>query len=405
MPVTVRRPGDPFPEVVTRSIFLSGPAAKPGRPDRRQQVIRYLDSIGWTGDVFDPIILGHTKATIPDAVFEWQRQARKISDIVLIDLEGEGGVSSAGTREEAERHTPLAKAVTAISAAQQTDPLVLRMLERNTPVVIGLRPAVDEAVRLIGPAVERRDGERFVPIQIYRTPQFKNWLDGHKANGSYLLDADVLWVHRFTPDKLFGFAIHFAIKNHIDGEIKDIEFVVFRPDMSHVVPIFPNVHDPEDPWIISVTEFRSANTARLGAVEPPGGSPKLGSSLTNLEVGREELGQETGIWLDPSRFFNIGSYQAASTITAHRVHVHGVILQPSEFRRALKEANVVMGEREETERVTRLILRRSELQEGSYYDLVAQGMLSVAMHNFVGGTMWEQGRNPSSPAWEQMTLN
>lgn len=391
MPLTVVRPGDPLPAAFSRSIYLSGPARTPDGVDWRSEAIRILDELGFDGVVYDPIVPGLTAVDVTNEVVEWQWAARNRSDMVVGWLGAESERTSGGTRSELMHDLQLGKAVLGVAPNyRRTDQLITEARRRNVPVVSGLRAMLVESVNQIGPGIWREGGECEVPLSVYRTPQFQGWLASHKTApvSDRLRSAKLNWVHRGGNGMPFAFAIQVAIEigDEIDprtGEnrVKSNEFVAFRTDMSHVVPVCIDESDIDNSQVVLVVEFRSAVSNAIGkAIEPPGGSPSLGMAMTDEDVAMEELAEEVGIHdFDRARLIPLGRHQVSATFSAHRDNVYVALLTKEEMAAVCARADEVLGVEADTERTTRLIPTVGNVLDGDVgCDLASMGMVGMA---------------------------
>jgi len=118
-----------------------------------------------------------------------------------------------------------------------------------------------------------------------------------------------------------------------EARLKGNEMVVLRPDVEAVCASY---RAPGASWreteIVCVREYRSPT--RVGAVlELPGGSSPTDASSPN-ETAAAELGEETGLWLDPVRLRRLGARQVAPTLLGHTMGLWHVALTAEEIAQA-----------------------------------------------------------------------
>lgn len=71
-----------------------------------------------------------------------------------------------------------------------------------------LTATVHSALTMIGDGAPRSDGERAVPLGVWRTAQFTTWYAAQRGAGNVLSDARVLWAHHIgDPARLFAWAL------------------------------------------------------------------------------------------------------------------------------------------------------------------------------------------------------
>jgi 8-oxo-dGTP pyrophosphatase MutT (NUDIX family) len=238
-----------------------------------------------------------------------------------------------------------------------------------------LGPTLKLAIEQIGEGALRQGGETQVPLHIWKRPEFQEWYTAQKMAGNRLDGARVSWTFRVPPvapfiDKgppkgIFAYGIHANVHIGSEGRNKTNEAVIFRPDMSAVLLYGRNPTE-----VVIVKEFRSSVRNEAGFVfELPGGS----ASGDVLEVAVQEVREETGLDLDPSRFKHRDTRQVAATLSAHVVSLFSVELTASEIA-LLKEDKIVHGADNE-ERTYVEVWGLSKVRERLTTDWATLGMI------------------------------
>src|SRR5262249_43299018 len=142
----------------------------------------------------------------------------------------------------------------------------------------------------------------------------------------------VEWLLRAGPERdwLFLWVLAVDVYVQAEGRNKRNEVVIGRPDAAQVVLLL-RAADPLESRVVLVREFRSAAATADGFVhETPGGSSFSGVT-DPLAVAVEEVAEEVGLRLLPSRLRALGARQLAPTILSHRAHAFVVELTAAEL--------------------------------------------------------------------------
>jgi ADP-ribose pyrophosphatase YjhB (NUDIX family) len=185
----------------------------------------------------------------------------------------------------------------------------------------------------IGEGAERTGGQRAVPLDVWRTKQFQAWHDELVHAGNRLDGAKLLWGFRVGPTKgfLFSYTMQVKVWVEIEQRHKENEYVFSRTDISAIVPYYLGGNEPE---ILLVKEYRAPGRTKDGFVhELPGGS-SFKVNRVPTEVASEEMKEETGPEIEPSRFRLINTRQVGATVSSHRAYVFGVELTDEEIEKA-----------------------------------------------------------------------
>ncbi len=314
---------EPVPANVTRSIFLAGPTPRStdGKP-WRQDAIKHLEDIGFEdGTVFVPEPRDGKWHREYDRQVQWEEDCLNAADVVLFwvprDLETMPAMT---TNIEWGAWAASGKVVLGYPEGTEKMSYMQHYADKwNIASSSTLTETLQSAIDFIGPGVERTGGERFVPMYVWKTPQFQSWYGSHKAAGNRLDGARVLFTFR-PGNKKFVFMTILHVDVYIASEDRNKvnEFVVSRTDISSIV-LWHDAPGPAE--VVLVREFRSpSNTKDSFIRELPGGSSaKPGQDP--LQVAAEEVHEETGFFLDPSRLKVEVAKQLAGTLSSHKSHL------------------------------------------------------------------------------------
>jgi len=332
----------PYPTTVEKTLFLAGPT--PRRPEVaswRPEAIALLAARGFDGHVFVPEDSdGGVRGDYDDQI-AWELEGLERADCILFWIPRDLETMPAFTTNVEFGH--FASSGRAILAAPPDAPKLRYLRElahrRDVPELDTLDGAIDAALAMIGPGARRTDGECTVPAAVFRSPAFQAWYAAQRAAGNTLRGARVGWTLRTGPrrDWLFLWALHVDVWVASERRPKRHEVVFGRPDTSQVV-LLRRAADPLDGEVVLVREFRSAARTSDGFVhETPGGS-SFDGVLDPLQLAVDEVGEEVGLTLPPSRFLSIGNRQLAATLLAHHAHLFVVELTDDELSRLRADA-------------------------------------------------------------------
>ncbi|MDF5756205.1 hypothetical protein [Spongiactinospora sp. TRM90649] len=195
---------------------------------------------------------------------------------------------------------------------------------------------VPAVLRALGPGAARRDGEREVPLEIWRTPTFRRWYAVQRTARNRLVGARPVWSFHSRSGLLFFWALHVTVYVAAERRTKQNEVVLARPDTASVL-LHHGGPSPADTVLVLVREYRSPGTAADGFVhELPGGS---GPHPAMHDLAAAEVWEETGLRLDPARLRRHGHRPVAATVSAHHAHLYSAELTDAElewFRRCAR---------------------------------------------------------------------
>lgn len=325
----------PIPQEVTQSIFLLGPSPR-GKSDNhwRVQAIEILKELGFQGEVFVPIPEKKFHGGEDESSWtyinqiEWECQCRHIADklVFWVPRSIEEGLPGFTTNVEFGEDLASGKML----YGRPDNAQKCRYLDeryRDQKIYNDLKELLTAAVLSLGQSSRRVEGEVFVPLHIWREPEFQQWYTNLKQNGNSLHHAQVLHSFNLPHGPLFSYILKVRIYITHEQRFKENEYVYFRKNISSVLAHYT---ENKTTYIVLVKEFRSSVNNSEGYVyELPSGSS---SHLNSLENAQHELLEETGIFIkDPHRFIHRGSRQLNATLTAYTSDLYTVELTRSEF--------------------------------------------------------------------------
>jgi 8-oxo-dGTP pyrophosphatase MutT (NUDIX family) len=261
-----------------------------------------------------------------------------------------------------------------------------RYLEHNArelkvPLAETLEQTVANAIELMGSGSYREDGEREVPLLVWRTPHFQQWYQSQRAVGNVLEHARVVWTFRVGSEKRFVFfwALHAEIFITAEGRSKTNEVVLSRPDIATIV-LYRRAPRLDDSEVVLIREFRSPGSNDSGYVwEVPGGSSFKGTEDPRT-LASHECKEETGLDLPAERFNQNDTRQLVATISGHKAHLFSAELTDDEVAALRADASNPHGVLADTE-VTFVEVRT--LREIRSRCLVDWSMLGMIMQVLV----------------------
>ena len=409
-----------FPDSWSKNIFLAGPTPRKENsvPSWRPEAIRILEELGFDGVVFSPEAEDGDWAENYDDQVNWERAGLNLADIIVFWVPRDLDTMPAFTTNvEYGRWLESNKTVLGHPEdAPKTRYLDTELKEwtnsKETPFLY-LRETLQEAVNRIGDGAFREEGERHVPLYVWKTPMFQSWYASLKKAGNRLDHAWVRWAFKPAGSRdLFSWVLQTKIWIGSEERYKENEWVFARTDISAVVLwsrgpaidlYFENrkMFDLLRTEVILVREFRSPGRTPDGFVhELPGGSSKENkppeqvareevleetglkiASSTRLSSVRENLRQKIGVEVPSSRFRFVGDRQLLGTLSSHHAVVFSVELTPEEMREARKIAveNMPRGVKEDTERTYLEVTSFEKLLESEIVDWSNLGMIAASL--------------------------
>jgi len=325
----------PLPAQWDAAIFLAGPTPRSADVESwRPDALRALERAGFSGVVFVPEdASGAFRGSYIDQV-NWERDALQASDVILFWVPRELETMPAFTTNvEFGTWASSGKVVLGYpTKAPKCRYLGWLADEHRVPLSHTLRNTVRAAIRHLGDPQPRSDGDRFVPLQVWRTPSFQSWRAAQRAAGNRLDHAHVLWS--FQPsraDRPFAWIVKVKVWVAAEQRHKTNEWVFARSDLSAVILHGPRADDWKQTTIALVREFRAPVRTADGFVhELPGGSA-YDPELSPAAVAAEEVSEETGLALAPERLTPAGARQLAGTLSSHHGHLFSAALTADEL--------------------------------------------------------------------------
>lgn len=350
--------GEDMPAKVTKSIFLAGPTPRnrteveSWRPD----ALQILNDIGYDGVVFVPELRQAKAGHDYDTQVEWEEKYLNVADCIVFwvprdlshDTNDYPKMAALTTNVEWGAWNDSGKVVLgAPPDADRIGYLKYYAKKYNVPVADTLTTTLRNAIELIGDGAERVDGGRFVPMYLWKQPSFQVWYKAQTAAGNRLEDAQVLYTFRpGYKNFLFLWVLKVNVWVESEQRFKSNEFVLSRPDISSIL-LWHDTPDNQGSCleyeVVIVKEFRSPSSSEDGFVrELPGGSSfKPGEDP--LQIASEEVHEETGLEIDPSRFKLVTNRQLAATLSAHQSHLFKVQLTAEEVQWFKDQKGIVHG--------------------------------------------------------------
>lgn len=385
---------DEAPELITKSIFLGGCSTRPGQDIKswRKDAIKILEDRGFDGIIFCPENKdGHFDETHEyEKTLEWEEKHLNIADCILFwvprDLEADknGNIKLPGltTNVEFGRWESSGKIVLGYPEdAEKVRYLHYYAEKFNVPIGETLTETLDYAIEMLGEGSERIEGERFIPLCIWKTDSFQSWYKAQTEAGNILEHAKLLY--NFRPKfKSFVFLWVLNVSIYVTAEkrSKTNEFVLARADISSVLLWRKN--DPiEKSEIILIKEFRSPATTSDGFIrELPSGSSSSKDS-DPMETAAEEVKEETDFYLDPKRLKFHSARQLAGTLSSHKANFYSAELTDEELTWFKSQKDIAHGNIEDTERTFIEVLSIKDLLKDNNIDWSNLGMILSICNN------------------------
>jgi len=374
------------PETFSKSVFLMGPTPRieSGGESWRPAMIEALEKAGYDGVVFVPETAdGKWKDDYVEQI-EWEQRYLHQCDRILAwvprDLET---MPAFTTNVEFGEFIASGKVIYGRpEGAPKTRYLDALYLEHTLTHPSSLIEHVAKiATVVLGDGAERTGGQRAVPFDVWRTKQFQAWHAELVHAGNRLDDAKLLWNFRVSANRdfLFSYALWVKVWVAAEKRHKENEYVFSRTDISAIVPYSGTGNSAE---IVLVKEYRATGRTKDGFVhELPGGS-SFKTDRVPTEVASEELEEETGLKVDPSRFRLVNTRQIGATVSSHRAYVFAVELSDVEMARAKKmdRAGEAHGVIEDTEITYVEVRTLREILEERLVDWSNVGMIMETIY-------------------------
>ncbi|WP_236787992.1 nucleoside 2-deoxyribosyltransferase domain-containing protein [Amycolatopsis sp. GM8] len=375
--------GEEPPEGYEASIFLCGPTPRTEDVDgwRPKAIAEITSQWRVEGDlvVFVPEPRNGERWPDYDDNRTWELRWGDRADVVLFWIPRGPGLPGHTTNDEFGRWKDSGRVVLGTPPdAEHVNYQRDYATEAGIPLADDLANTVALALDHIGVGARRADGHRHVPLLLWRTGSFQNWLTAQERAGNKLRSGRLEWTFRVGPQRriVLFWAFHAVVWVAAEQREKANEVVLSRPDISTVVAYHraPELADTE---VVIVREFRSPATTADGFVrELPGGSGFKPASP--IEQAVAELAEETGIKVTADRIHVHQARQPAATLSGHQQHVFAIELTRDELQHARTDANA-HGVADDTERTYVEIHRYGDLLERPLVDWATLGAITAVL--------------------------
>ena len=377
--ITVVYAGDEPPDAWDASLFLAGPTPRaPDVASWRPDAIRELHDL-WRGPqrlvVFVPEAPGGGLRIGVDRQVAWEDRWLTGCDVIAFWVPRGPRLPGFTTNVEWGRWESSGKVVLgAPPDAERIRYLRRYAAEQGVPTAGTLRGTLEAALGLIGTGAGRAGPHREIPLLLWRTASFRQWLAAQEGVGNRLRGGRLAWTWR--RQGVFFWAYHPRVYVAAEDRVKANEVVVSRPDIAAVVA-FRRGPAPYDSEVVLIREFRSSGVGRDGFVhELPGGS----GEAAPREQAAAELAEETGLVVDPGRLRAHGTRQAVASVSAHRHHIFGLELTAAELDRLRGDDSVHGDAAAGGEERTRVEVHRvGDLFAGDLTDWTTLGIIAAVL--------------------------
>jgi 8-oxo-dGTP pyrophosphatase MutT (NUDIX family) len=385
--------GEEMPESFTKSIFLAGPTPRTADTESwRPDAIKILEDKGFDGVVFAPEGRDGVFKMDYDDQIEWEHKHLNVADCILfwvprdLSLDKSDKMKMPAFTTNAEFGTWCDSGKIVFGCPPNVEERKNKYLKYYADYyhVDGgttLTETIDAALDMLGEGDARIEGERYVPLFIWKTDSFQSWYLNQKKAGNRLDHAELLW--NFRPrNKSFVYAWVLKVNVFVESENRNKinEFVLARTDISSVCLYYnkdPNatISTWEDIEVVLVKEFRSpANTPDGFIRELPGGSSPSKDEDPS-EVAAHEVHEETGFHLKSDRLKTHGARQLAGTFSSHRSHLFSAELDEEEIKWFKSQDGIVHGNVEDSERTFIEVHNIKDLIENNLTDWTTLGQI------------------------------
>lgn len=377
--------GEDMPEKVTKSIFLAGPTPrnKEEVESWRPDALRLLEDKGFDGVVFCPENRdGEYKNNYDDQI-EWEEKYLNIADCIVfwvprdLTLDSKDFPKMAAFTTNVEFGTWQDSGKVVFGAPEDAEKVAYLKYyceKYRVPMSETLADTLNDAMDMLGDGAERRGGERYVPLFVWKLDSFQDWYEAQKKAGNVLEDARLLF--NFRPnykDWVYLWILQVNIYVSEEDRYKTTDFVMARPDISSVV-MWRRKDTIMSSEIVTVKEFRPTASTPDGFVHelPSGSSTK---TKDNKEAAAEEVHEETGFFLDADRLTVHEARQMAPTFSAHKSHLYSVELTEKELEWFKSQDGIAHGKEEDTERTFVEVHTIQNLIDNNLVDWSSLGMI------------------------------
>jgi 8-oxo-dGTP pyrophosphatase MutT (NUDIX family) len=374
------------PYKLTKSIFLAGGTLRKGQEGEswRKDALQILRDVGYDGIVFVP----ETRDGNLDEKFnhseqvEWEDMALNMADIIVfwvprdlsLDKSGNLKLPCLTTNVEFGRWESSGKIVLGFPEdAERVSYLKHYADKYDVPVCSTLTETLEAALEQLGGGAERSNGERYIPLHLWKTPSFQDWHRAQTKAGNRLESAQLHYTFNINKN-VFLWVLKANVYVAKEDRYKDNELVISRRDISSVLMWKPN-EDLLQSEIVLVREFRSPASTEDGMIHelPSGHDPNHHTS--DVEAAQHEVQEETGMVIKASRLKEHGARQLAGTLSAHKAHLFSVELTEEEIEWLKSQHDKPHGVAKDGERTYIEVVKLKDALKNNLLDWSNVGMV------------------------------
>lgn len=367
----------PIPNTINKSIFLAGPSLRPGQEgvSWRLKALEILKLLQYDGIVFVPEFEGG----VFDENFNWTNQVNwesrclRCADHILFHINRniDSGLLGLTTNTEFGQWMNSGKCVLSLPLnADKTEYQKYWAENLKVPVYQDLFNAI---THILDNQIDcyRKDGERFIPQEIFLLDRFRDWYKNMISSGNWISDAKVLNTYRIpSNNKIFAYSLWVNIYIKSENRYKNNEFIFSRPDISNCVLYRLDKENILNSDIVLVSEFRSpVNNEKVMVYELPGGS-SVKPDVDPKERIIEELSEETGFEPKIDKLVFEDERQIYATLVTCKSYLYSYELDDFEFLKIKENVDTkqTFGNIEDTELTYLHIFKVSEILNTKYID-------------------------------------
>jgi len=253
--------GDEAPNQFTKSIFLAGPTPrnKEEVESWRPDALKILEDKGYDGVVFVPEDKDREFKKDYDDQIEWEERYLNMADCIVFWVPRDLSLDSTGFPRMAAFTTNVEWGTWASSGkvvfgapedAEKVSYLKHYAEKYNVPTGDTLTETLELAMERVGEGDDRTEGEREVPLYIWKTESFQSWYLAQKKAGNRLDHARVMY--NFRPrykDFVWMWVLQVDMYVESEDRNKTNELVITRTDISSVL-LYSDVESPQGDGIV-----------------------------------------------------------------------------------------------------------------------------------------------------------
>ena len=353
---TIVRARQPFPQEVSKSLFLLGPVPKTAKTKHlswKPRVYRILERLGFDGVIYEPeqeIAPDQGEVGYDEAEqIDWEVSGMRRSDVIIGWIARQFPELPAMTSniELGEFFRSGKLFLGYPPGTPRIDYINYRAtdwLKKNygwsVPIYHDLEELLQAAVLRLGAGAKRVEAETAVPLDIWQDKTFQNWYGAMKLAGHKLLDLTVEYSYFGRQEiptlKHRLWAIRPSIQVAGEKRRKNNEVVIGRSPSVAVLMFLPHGKDILNWEVVLVKEFRQSALNHKGFVyELPSGAVELldgrYDERASLQSAWREVFEETGLTLDASRLHRYDIRQSMATMLAHEIELYTYCLEGDEL--------------------------------------------------------------------------